>query len=1058
MKSSRRKIKLKKKIALHQTKITSRRDHTAKTKQRKPFRAKEQVVRGKEISISQSASPGQIVYGTMKIGGIFSFVDSSSDSKAYVVIESGDAQLAYQAKAGGPAGNAITIAYTVSGTNASNIVTVTGTAISIRLKSTGGTSTATAASVRDAVRADSGASALVSVNLGGGNGTGICAAESPTALTGGGGTWLHQVVTLACHEINAILELYLDNRLVTFGHSSDPRWGTGIWNAKVFMALNSGSDAQEAQPDLSAQLPTKWTSAHRQAGCAHAYIITIWNQNLFADGGQPEMIFKVQGKKVYDPRSGLTAFSSNAALIIADYLTNSKFGLGYSYSDIDTTALTAAANLCDETVSGEPRYTINGVFDTDVSWEQALSEMSAAIGGGDIVYQAGKWYIYPATWRLPTKTLSDSDLRGTMEIETSVSRSDKFNSVRGTFVNPNSNYNETDFPVVKNDTYITEDGAAVFEDIKYSLVTSHVTAQRLAKLELERVRQGISVVYPTHLGALELQIADTVAINNTRLGWASKTFEVRDVTVQLAEDGELTCLLYLRETGSGVFQWNNGYETTMDASPNSNLPDVTSIEAPIITLASGTSELYFRQDGTVFSRLKVSWPLSTNIYITEGGFYEVQFKLSTDAEWSQSTYVSGTQTFHHILDVSDGNLYDVRVRARNSFGFVSDWISKLGWLVVGKTAPPSDVPNFAAQITNQGIALSWTGIEDIDLDSYEMRYGSDWGSGTLIGNLRADGKSYLWQQLASGDYEIMIKALDTSGNYSSNESTQKVTIRQPLPVVGFTIVSLDGNVFLRWAEPVYPEPGYLPIARYKIYRGDTFAEAAQIAVISGTAHNHLEFVALDYIYWIEAVDIGGNVSSAVSQQVTTQTPPGYLPDFSHVLTTDGTITQQTYCVVGGDANAPNDDDVNIILPIGKKYDHLPGLIPRQWKSDLSTYMAALTAIGQTSFNYIFAGGDPSFLFPSASWPGIFETRIDYGSVLGPSIISFFWYEYSYGDRVRLVPTIAVSANNISYTTYAGASQVTVTGFRYAKFRFDIYPTTDSCVMVISKPQAEVLVL
>ena len=57
----------------------------------------------------------------------------------------------------------------------------------------------------------------------------------------------------------------------------------------------------------------------------------------------------MRGKKVFDPRTGLTSFSSNPALCIRDYLL-SDYGLGAALDEIDEASFIAAANLCDEPV------------------------------------------------------------------------------------------------------------------------------------------------------------------------------------------------------------------------------------------------------------------------------------------------------------------------------------------------------------------------------------------------------------------------------------------------------------------------------------------------------------------------------------------------------------------------------------------------------------------------------------------------------------------------------------------------------------------------------------
>lgn len=95
--------------------------------------------------------------------------------------------LTFTALNGGPGGNDITIEYVVSGTNTALACTVKGTAISVAVATNGGgTATSTASEVLSKISATSDAVALVTVALASSNdGTGVVAALSPTALSGG---------------------------------------------------------------------------------------------------------------------------------------------------------------------------------------------------------------------------------------------------------------------------------------------------------------------------------------------------------------------------------------------------------------------------------------------------------------------------------------------------------------------------------------------------------------------------------------------------------------------------------------------------------------------------------------------------------------------------------------------------------------------------------------------------------------------------------------------------------------------------------------------------------
>lgn len=100
--------------------------------------------------------------------------------------------LKYTADARGSSGNDIRIAYVAAGVSTPLSVSVAGKDITVNLATdAAGVATSTAAQVRDAVNADAGASALVTVaDETGNDGTGVVADMSPTNLAGGSdGRW-----------------------------------------------------------------------------------------------------------------------------------------------------------------------------------------------------------------------------------------------------------------------------------------------------------------------------------------------------------------------------------------------------------------------------------------------------------------------------------------------------------------------------------------------------------------------------------------------------------------------------------------------------------------------------------------------------------------------------------------------------------------------------------------------------------------------------------------------------------------------------------------------------
>ena len=143
--------------------------------------------------------------------------------------------------------------------------------------------------------------------------------------------------------------------------------GTGD-NARMTFNCHKGTTAQTADPMLEGII-SEWTSNHKLSGiayiaCNYEYDI----QGMFT--GIPNLTVVVNGKKVYDPRTATTGFSSNPALCLLDYLTDDEYGKGLDINnDIDTASFSTSANDCDvsaDTITHSSVVVENANTNTDI--------------------------------------------------------------------------------------------------------------------------------------------------------------------------------------------------------------------------------------------------------------------------------------------------------------------------------------------------------------------------------------------------------------------------------------------------------------------------------------------------------------------------------------------------------------------------------------------------------------------------------------------------------------------------------------------------------------------
>lgn len=637
-------------------------------------------------------------------------------------------------------------------------------------------------------------------------------------VEGTNGEFLHFVITLAGHQVNAINTMYFDNVAVPLDGAGN---ATGNFAGFVFVEKNLGTTTQAAFADLVTKSGGKWTTAHQQKGRAGVHVRLKWDANKFPNG-VPNITFDIDGALVYDPRSSTRAFSSNAALCLADYLTSADYGLGaatqkatriqssggsvvtkftgdtglstngqayealvfienigakdvtvadnFGHSvlvlagtksnvyltwtgngasnnqlifkspaagdsldfllfngilrrvgvdenqfttkdftgaqwtggtgatvtltqnqiasvEVDRAAIITAANICDEAITlnaggTEPRYTTNGVIDTSVVPADAISSLLTAMAGF-VVYTNATFKVYAGAYISPVSPdgdVSEGDLRGDIVIQTTRPKRDLFNGVKGLFVSPTNSWQPTDFPPKQNAAYVARDrGEFIWKDIELPFTTSVPTAQRLAKIDLERNARQISITLPLKLSKYTIAPLDTIRLSLARLGWVNKTFEVASVNLVFDDKGQQGYIIGVdvvaRETDASVFSWTPGTDELASTAAQTIVQPDLSVTQPPTGLTVSPVEVVRIVDGIKTSGLSVSWTAPADQFVLFGGHIVVQYKKNADALWTQAGKLDGSVTSTQILGVVDGTLYNIRIWAENSVGVKSAIVS-----------------------------------------------------------------------------------------------------------------------------------------------------------------------------------------------------------------------------------------------------------------------------------------------------------------------------------------------------------------------------------------------
>jgi hypothetical protein len=587
--------------------------------------------------------------------------------------------------------------------------------------------------------------------------------------------YLHLIVALASHQVKAINTVYLDDLA-----SDDSRY-SGLVRIEKYL----GADDQAASATLIAESGGKWTSAHRLRGIAYLYVRVKWNQDVWTNG-IPAIKADVEGAdQVEDPRDDSVGYSSNPALLIRHYLKDARFGLGCPDSEIDDDYFIAAANICEEQVekagTGSPteyenRYSCNGVIDTQNTPQEILQELLTSCGGR-LINSGGKWRLYVAAYDAPTLTFDESHLVGPLNVKTRVSQRENFSAVKGVYISPENLWQPSDYPAIKSAAAMADLGLTQhkYRDYNLPFTISPSAAQRLAKIELLKARQPITVETTFNLSAFRFQAGDTIRLSNARFGWTAKVFEVIEWTLAVEEDSNknpvLVIRVMLRETVSTIYDWSTSEEQIVDDAPNTDLPNAFNIDPP--GPPAVTEQLYETTTSRgVAVRALLSWAASPNAFVSE---YEPSYRLVGGTDWIILAKTSGLTA--EIPDIAPG-IYDFQVRAiAGRIGTKSPEVAAVTRQeIYGLGAAPATPTALNLQKFGGQAFVTLALHPDLDVRINGRLYvrhsealsDAEWSQSFTIGSDEGypGASEHLILPLKSGSY--LIRAVDSSGIQSSS--------------------------------------------------------------------------------------------------------------------------------------------------------------------------------------------------------------------------------------------------------------------------------------------------
>lgn len=574
----------------------------------------------------------------------------------------------------------------------------------------------------------------------------------------------YRVVVHGHGQIDGIEGYYLNRGPVAAdgsGWVTDAQYVSG-GTQRVRILTRTGQVPETHYGEITAIWPD-WDSSHRGDG--------LWSSLTIAEQVPPEDFRRVypnnepgieivaRTSKIFDPRSGVTAYSENAALVIADFIEHPD-GMNRAGA-VDRDMLIAAADIADAQVplaagGTEARWRLCGSYALNEEPGQVLRRMLDACGGELRLLPNGKIGIEMGGWVPPTVTLTAADILEIGSGDDGPDQLDRFNTLPFTYTDP-----ALGFQTVEGDPWHdavraaadTEEMTGGLADLGFA--PSHRQARHAAKIAMGRKNparrltirckpRAIVALYETNI---------TLAVGEPFIDgdWRIEAYDLNLLT------GAVTYSLASAHAGDGA--WSVAEEGRAQILPDPDVPQGIPVPANFAAAPQGVQIA----DGTWSAGIVAAWDPAASDALTP----VLEYKKAADANWIVASVPRGAATAG-IAGLVNGVAYDVRVKFAASDGTPGAYATAAGITALASTTPPAAPSGLAVADLGGGVArVSLTTSASADLRKTEIRRGA-----SLIATLYAGPAQAVSFDDASGagTFSWTARSINVAGTASASDA------------------------------------------------------------------------------------------------------------------------------------------------------------------------------------------------------------------------------------------------------------------------------------------------
>jgi hypothetical protein len=337
--------------------------------------------------------------------------------------------------------------------------------------------------------------------------------------------------------------------------------------------------------------------------------------------------------------------------------------------------------------------------------------------------------------------------------------------------------------------------------------------------------------------------------------------ETLDCIVDHIEYGEdLSCSLTLLNAANEIFTYDDGTIPVFDSGLTTR-PDYVTPVAPefVVNLA-----------GFDISRAVMYIQIGGVADINQVTGYQLQVQLvdptNPDATPDWITYEIPQNSSQFIVQgISRGETYNLRARTIGQNRTFSPY-TDVSVVEVPEGLAAQNITGATFAHTIDGTVLSWDEATDADFQYYEIRTDPNFGNSAGLPERTTSNRTNVGYQQGSETYYVAAKT--RFGVYSQTSAIVNASTPAINTPTGLSTSLVRDITKVFWTAP---STDY-PIDRYIVRRNtpSTGTGFDNSTLLAETKTTYIEVVGEDagqYVYWVAAVDIAGNVSAYATNQV-----------------------------------------------------------------------------------------------------------------------------------------------------------------------------------------------